>query len=163
MKLIGRDFDARDLLDKVAERLGVPSRTSAQGRNESGPSRAPPDGADAPSTPDAAPDPQRFYVEALDRHADPREGLPIETHRVGLGRAVVLAKRAFRLGGRPFINELFERQRVFNGHVRDAVALLFAEVRALQEDVGRLRDAIDRSASPPGPNPVGPSRGPRHK
>ncbi len=126
MKLWGKDFDPQDLLSRIAARLG-----QEPGKN----------GADERAEPtDPSVDPERFYADALDRHSDPREGLPLETHRTGLGRAVLVAKAAFRAGGKPFINELFERQRLFNSYVRDAIGLLFAEVRALKDEVKALRE-----------------------
>ena len=131
MKLIGKDFDAASLIAKVRDRLGA----SATPGHENGSSED--------EAPDAAPDPERFYVDALDRHADCREGTPLETHRTGVGRAVLAAKWAFRKGGKPFINELLERQRIFNGYVRDSIGLLFAEVRALREELAELKKTRD--------------------
>ena len=129
MKLMGKDFEAASLIAKVRERLGT---TAPVGNGN---------GAEEHERPEAAPDPERFSVESLDRHADPREGTPLETHRTGVGRAVLAAKWAFRKGGKPFINELLERQRIFNGYVRDSIGLLFSEVRALREEVAELKKA----------------------
>src|SRR5207245_5428418 len=83
MRLIGKDFDAAALIAKVRERLGETAGSPDNGASDSEP-------------PEAAPDPERFYVDALERHADPREGTPLETHRTGVGRAVLAAKWAFR-------------------------------------------------------------------
>src|SRR5690242_6485476 len=90
-------------------------------------------------------DPIAFNVEALSEHADPTRPLPLETHRAGLGRAVLLAKWLFRAGGQVFINEALARQKRFNGHVRDSYAQLSAEVVRLRE---RL-DALEKPAAPP--------------
>ncbi len=131
MKVIGKDIDPAQLIAKVKARLGGASGAAAVEE-------------EAPAA-ERTVDPSRFFVDALHRHSDARQGLPIETHREGVGRAVVLAKRAFRAGGKPFINELFERQRLFNGYARDAIALLFAEVRALRADVEEIKK---RAGSP---------------
>src|SRR5581483_7824307 len=72
-------------------------------------------------------DPVAFNVEALSEHADPTRPLPLETHRSGAGRAVLLVKWAFRKSSQIFINEAFARQKRFNGHVRDSYAQLAAE------------------------------------
>ncbi len=135
MKLMGKDFDPASLAAKVRERLGSPVPRD--------------NGTTEAESPEAAPDPERFYVDALERHADPREGTPLETHRTGVGRAVLAAKWAFRTGGRPFINELLERQRLFNGYVRDAIGLLFAELRSLREEVAQLREEQSRKRDKP--------------
>jgi hypothetical protein len=135
MKIIGKDFDAACLLAKVRERFD-------------GATSVPENGISNAEAPEPSPDPEQFYVEALQRHSDPREGTPLETHRTGPGRAVLAAKWAFRKGGRPFINELLERQRIFNGYARDAIGLLFAEVRALREEVAELRQASPENKEP---------------
>jgi hypothetical protein len=51
------------------------------------------------------------------------------------GRALVLAKWAFRRTCQVFINEALARQRLFNGHVRDSYAQLSAEVLKLREEL----------------------------
>lgn len=84
-------------------------------------------------------DPLTFNLRALEENADATQGLPLETHREGLsGRAVVLAKRVFRIAGQIFINEALGRQRVFNGHVTDSYAQLSAEVMRLRQRVAEL-------------------------
>jgi hypothetical protein len=84
-------------------------------------------------------DPAAFYLEALAEHADATRPLPLETHRTGLGRAVLLAKWSFRKAGQVFINEALGRQRLFNGHVRDAYAQVSADLNALRAEVEALR------------------------
>jgi hypothetical protein len=93
-------------------------------------------------------DPAAFYLEAMAEHADATRSLPLETHRTGLGRAVLLAKWGFRKTAQVFINETLGRQRLFNGHVRDAYAQLSADVNALKAEVLRLQSA---PAAPPAP------------
>jgi hypothetical protein len=85
-------------------------------------------------------DPAAFYLEALAEHSDSARPLPLETHRTGLGRAVLLAKWTFRRTCQVFINETLSRQRLFNGHVRDAYAQLSADVSALRAEVMTLRE-----------------------
>jgi hypothetical protein len=61
---------------------------------------------------------------------------------------VLLAKWAFRKTCQVLINETLARQRVFNGHVRDAYAQLSAEVIRLRERVEELEERKE-----PGPRP----------
>lgn len=84
-------------------------------------------------------DPLSFNLRALEENQDPTVGLPLHTHRTGMGQAVLLAKWAFRKGGKVFISELLGRQRVFNAHVLDSYAQLSAEVLRLREEVARLK------------------------
>jgi hypothetical protein len=125
MRLLGRDISTASLLADVGERLfarglgGLPNASEV-----------------TPEGIEARVDPLSFYVGALGEHADATQGLPLETHREGLtGRAVVVAKTAFRRIGQLFINEALARQVVFNGHVRDSYSLLSSEVIALRAKV----------------------------
>jgi hypothetical protein len=137
MKLMGRDITADKLMAYVGERL--------RARGLAGPSE---DGAMAEGV-EARVDPLSFNLDALSEHADATKGLPVETHRPGLsGRAVRLAKVAFRRVGQVFINEALARQVVFNGHVRDSYAQLSAEVLRLR---ARLAELETRQAPPPPP------------
>ncbi len=131
MKLLGRDISSDKLLGEIRARLQARGLESAA---EQGPIRF--DGHE-PRV-----DPLAFNLEALSEHADPTRALPLETHRAGLGRAVLLAKWLFRAGGQLFINETLARQKRFNGHVRDSYAQLSAEVIRLRE---RL-DALEKPA-----------------
>lgn len=131
MKLLGRDISSDKLLGELRSRLQARGLQTAA---EQGPIRF--DGLE-PRV-----DPLAFNLEALSEHADPTRALPLETHRAGLGRAVLLAKRLFRAGGQLFINETLARQKRFNGHVRDSYAQLAAEVIRLRE---RL-DALEKPA-----------------
>lgn len=130
MKLLGKDISGEKLVSELMSRLQ---------------SRGLQDPADGPIRFDgleARVDPMAFNLEALSEHADPTRPLPLETHRAGLGRAVLLAKWVFRAGGQLFINEALSRQKRFNGHVRDSYAQLSAEVI-------RLRERLDALEKPP--------------
>lgn len=136
MKLLGRDISTDKVLRWVGERL--------KARGLAGPGEG---GAELGGV-EPRVDPLTFNLEALSRHADATRGLPLETHREGLaGRAVVLAKKAFRTGAQLFINEALGRQVVFNGYVRDSYAQLSAEVLRLRERVAEL----EGQAAPPPP------------
>lgn len=149
MKLLGRDISGEELLEKVRVRL------EARGLWPQ------------PEAPSAEPgveprvDPRDFNLQALEEHADPTRPLPLHTHRGGLGQAVVLAKWAFRKTYQVFINEALSRQRIFNGHVRDAYAQLSAEVNRLRAQVEALEAAVREApeeserieAAPPPPEP----------
>jgi hypothetical protein len=133
MKLMGRDITGDKLLEELRSRL--------QARGLQGPTGGPIrfDGLE-PRV-----DPIAFNVEALSEHADPTRPLPLETHRAGVGRAVLAVKWLFRATGQIFINEALARQKRFNGHVRDSYAQLSAEVKTLRE---RL-EALEKPAAPP--------------
>lgn len=134
MKLLGRDISPETLLREIATRL---QERGLKESAEAAPIRM--DGAE-PRV-----DPMAFNLEALERHADPTRGLPLETHRAGLGgKAVVVAKKVFRATCQVFINEALARQHVFNGHVRDSYAQLSAEVKALRALVERQQPAPAR-------------------
>jgi hypothetical protein len=127
MKLVGKDFDGAALLRKLEARL-----------KERGlaPSHLP-EAAPAPLAERV--DPVAFNLEMLEEHADATRPLPLETHRSGLGRAVLLAKWTFRKTCQVLINEAFGRQRLFNGHVRDSYAQLTAEVARLREELETVK------------------------
>jgi len=126
MKLLGRDIDGKELLDRIQERL------RARGLDFDAPRPIRMDG------PEPRVDPLSFNLHALEEHADSTRPMPLHTHRGGVGQAVLLAKWAFRTTCQVFINEALARQRVFNGHVRDAYAQLSAEVMRLREQVESL-------------------------
>ena len=130
MKLLGKDISAALLMQQISDRLIA---RGLDAPNE-GPIRM--DGAE-PRV-----DPLAFNLDALAAHCDPTRALPLETHRGGLsGRAVVLAKWAFRSTCQLFINETLGRQQVFNGHVRDSYAQLSAEVKRLRTRLEELEGA----------------------
>jgi hypothetical protein len=140
MKLLGRDIDAATLLRLARERL------EARGIREDSPP--------LDEEPEPVLEPLSFLARSLEADADPTVGLPIVSHRSGLGRGVVLAKWIFRRACQPLINEALGRQRLFNGHVRDISAQLAAEVIRLRARVETLegeKAARERTArlSPP--------------
>lgn len=144
MKLLGKDISASLLMEQISQRL---VDRGLEAPNET-PIRM--DGAE-PRV-----DPLAFNLDALAEHSDPTRALPLETHRGGVtGRAVVLAKWAFRTTCQIFINEALGRQQVFNGHVRDSYAQLSAEVK-------RLRSRVEELEAPP-PPPRAPRAKPRAK
>jgi hypothetical protein len=125
MKLIGRDIDGRALLQYARARL------RARGIDDS-------DGPTEDLGPEPVVEPLSFLVQSLEENEDPTIGVPIRTHRTGLGQAVPLAKWVFRRTCQVFINEALGRQRVFNAQVRDMTAQLAAEVIRLRERVEAL-------------------------
>ena len=140
MKLLGKDISGRQLMEKISERL------RARGLED------PPEGPAGLDGAEPRVEPLTFNLEALAEHSDPTRALPLETHRGGLGgRAVVLAKWAFRRSCQIFINEAFGRQQVFNGHVRDSYAQLSAEVML-------LRSRLEALEGPPPPRAAGATR-----
>jgi hypothetical protein len=127
VKLLGKDISPQSLMEKISERLAA--------RGLEAPSEGPiqMDGAE-PRV-----DPLTFNLDALAEHGDPTRALPLETHRGGIGgRAIVLAKWAFRRSCQMFINETLGRQQVFNSHVRDSYAQLSAEVLRLRARLEQL-------------------------
>ncbi len=141
MKLLGRDISAESVMRAVAERLAARGLGDASG-----------DGAMAPGV-EARVDPFAFNLDALSAHADSTRGIPVETHRAGVGRLVVVAKKVFRASCQVFINEALGRQTVFNGHVRDSYAQLAAEVRALRAKVSELQVKAPVAAAEDFPRP----------
>jgi len=135
MKLLGRDIDARALLQAARERL------EARGIRE--------DALAVDEEPEPVLEPLSFLVRSLEENEDPTVGLPIATHRTGLGRGVVAAKWIFRKTCQLFINEALGRQRLFNSQVRDLSAQLAAEVirlRARVETLEAEKAARERTA-----------------
>jgi hypothetical protein len=124
MKLLGRDIDARALLHAARERL------EARGIRE--------DALAVDDEPEPLLEPLSFLVRSLEENEDPTVGLPIATHRTGLGQGVVAAKWLFRRTCQLFINEALGRQRLFNSQVRDLSAQLAAEVIRLRARVEAL-------------------------
>lgn len=140
MKLIGRDIDGRALLQYARARL------RARGIDDS-------DGLTEDFGPEPVVEPLSFLVQSLEENEDPTVGVPIRTHRTGLGQAVPLAKWVFRRTCQVFINEALGRQRVFNGQVRDMTAQLAAEVIRLRARVDQLESAKRVPAALPAPAP----------
>lgn len=137
MKLLGKDITPSKVMAFVGERLQARGLSVAE-------DETPEELGVEPRV-----DPLTFNLHALEANADATQGLPLETHREGLsGRAVVLAKRVFRIAGQIFINEALGRQRVFNGHVTDSYAQLSAEVMRLRQRVAEL-EKLEKQAPPP--------------
>ncbi len=129
MKLLSTDVPVGKLLESLEDRLRARGLLPGLGEVE-------PSGETLGIEPRV--DPHAFNLRALETHADPTEALPLHTHRGGLGGAAVLwTKRLFRKSCQLLINETLGRQRIFNGHVRDAYAQLSAEV-------ARLRTQLDK-------------------
>jgi hypothetical protein len=134
MKLIGRDIDGRALLQKARARLrarGIDDRDITM--EEVGP--------------EPVVEPLSFLVQSLEENEDPTMGLPIRTHRTGLGQAVPLVKWVFRHTCQVLINEALGRQHVFNAQVRDMTAQLAAEVIQLRERLAALESARGRASA----------------
>ncbi len=129
MRLLGDAIKQSDLLQRLEERL------RARGLGPDPEARASSVGIEPPVNP------LSFNLAALEEHADPTRSVPLQTHRGGVGRAVLLAKWAFRTTCQVFINEALARQRLFNGHVRDSYAQLSAEVIRLRAEVEKLQTA----------------------
>jgi hypothetical protein len=140
MKLIGRDIDGRALLEYARTRL------RARGIDES-------DGPSEEVGPEPVVEPLSFLVQSLEQNEDPTAGMPIRTHRTGLGQAVPLAKWVFRRTCQVFINEALGRQQVFNRQVKDMTAQLAAEVIRLRARVDALESAKHPSVALPAPVP----------
>lgn len=133
MKLMGRDFSQKAVLGWVQGRLEARGLTGAGARTD-----------EAHVEPRV--DPLTFNLEALTTHADATRGLPIESHRDGLGgRLVMLAKQGFRRVGQVLINEALARQVVFNGHVRDSYAQLSSDMLRMRLRIAELEAALAAS------------------
>jgi hypothetical protein len=137
MKLLGRDIPARELLARLEERLRLRGLATSEP-------------LDVPGEPvEPRVEPLTFNLQALEEHTDPTRPLPLHTHRGGAGQLVLVAKWAFRKSCQVLINETLGRQRIFNGHVRDAYAQLSAEVVQLRREVEQLRAAAAQASSQP--------------
>ena len=114
MKLLGRDIDARALLQAARERL------EARGIRE--------EALAVEAEPEPVLEPLSFLVRALEEDEDPTQPLAASER----GVPVSVGRRAFRLLGQSLIDEVLERQRRFNARVREADAQLAAEVIQLR-------------------------------
>jgi hypothetical protein len=144
MKLFGKDVTTAKVMARVKERL------SSRGL------LPPSEDAGLEPAVEAPVDAFSFIVEQMAEHVDATKGLPIETHRDGVsGRAVVLAKQAFRAVGQVFINEALARQVAFNGQVLDGYSQLTAEVVRLRAKVAELEQrAVVTPVVKPKPPPL---------
>jgi hypothetical protein len=145
MKLLGQDIPVRDLVIQIGDRLRI------RGLPTSAPVEVPAEGVE-PRV-----EPLTYNLNALEEHADPTRGLPLHTHRGGVGQLVLAAKWTFRKTCQVLINETLGRQRVFNGLVRDSYAQLSAEVIRLRREVEELRA---RGAAPAPAKPASAERAP---
>lgn len=130
MRLLNKDISTDALLARLKARVG-------EGRSDNEDPAEPVQLAG----PEARVDPLAFHLSGLEEHADATRPLPRHTHRAGLGRLVLVAKWGFRKTCQVFVNEILGRQRLFNGHVRDAYGLLSADLLRLQEEVEALKGA----------------------
>ena len=132
MKLLGKDISGKALAEKLEARLKT--------RGLAEPERPISFDGVVPRV-----EPSAFYLQALETHADPTVPLPLHTHRAGIGRAVLVAKWAFRKVSHLAVVDMLGRQRVFNGYVRDAFLEAFTELQSLRArldalDVERAKD-----------------------
>jgi hypothetical protein len=132
VKILGKEVAAACLWDRVRTRL-----------EERGLPVPPNDDVPEPRV-EPRVDPVQHHLEGMERHNDPTRGLPLHTHRTGLGRAVLWSKWLFRKTCQPLINELLGRQRLFNAHARDAYAELAARVERLTDELEALREKRNR-------------------
>lgn len=114
MKLLGRDIDARALLQAARERL------EARGIRE--------EALLVEAEPEPVLEPLSFLVRALEEDEDSTQALATSER----GAPASVARRAFRLLCQSLIDEVLERQRRFNARVREADAQLAAEVIQLR-------------------------------
>jgi len=123
MKLLGRDIDARALLQAARERL------EARGVRD--------EALAVEAEPEPVLEPLSFLVRALEQDEDSTQALA-ESER---GAPVSVVRRAFRLLCQSLIDEVMERQRRFNARVREADAQLSAEVMQLRARLEALEAA----------------------
>ena len=122
MKLLGRDIDARALLQAARERLedrGVRDEALA-----------------VEDEPEPVLEPLSFLVRALEEDEDSSRPLPADERG-----AASVTRRLFRLLCQSLIDEVLERQRRFNARVREADAQLSAEVMQLRARLEALEAA----------------------
>lgn len=123
MKLLGRDIDARALLQAARERL------EARGIRE--------EALAVEAEPEPVLEPLSFLVRALEEDEDSTQPLAASER----GAPVSVVRRAFRLLCQSLIDEVLERQRRFNARVREADAQLSAEVIQLRARLEELEAA----------------------
>jgi len=123
MKLLGRDIDARALLQAARERL------EARGIRD--------EALAVDAEPEPVLEPLSFLVRALEEDEDSSRPLPADER----GRPASVVRRLFRLACQSLIDEVLERQRRFNARVREADAQLSAEVIQLRARLEALEAA----------------------
>jgi hypothetical protein len=129
MKLLGRDIDARALLQAARERL------EARGIRE--------EALAVEAEPEPVLEPLSFLVRALEEDEDSTQPLSASDRPA----RVSLARRAFRLACQSLIDEVLERQRRFNARVREADAQLI-QLRARLEALEAAERKRGRTALP---------------
>ena len=123
MKLLGRDIDARALLQAARERL------EARGVRD--------EALAVEAEPEPVLEPLSFLVRALEEDEDSSRPLPADER----GATASVPRRLFRLLCQSLIDEVLERQRRFNARVREADAQLSAEVMQLRARLEALEAA----------------------
>ena len=123
MKLLGRDIDARALLQAARERL------EARGIRD--------EALAVEAEPEPVLEPLSFLVRALEEDEDSSRPLPADERTAPAS----VARRLFRLACQSLIDEVLERQRRFNARVREADAQLSAEVIQLRARLEALEAA----------------------
>ncbi|HET9156200.1 MAG TPA: hypothetical protein VFN91_06005 [Myxococcaceae bacterium] len=123
MKLLGRDIDARALLQAARERL------EARGIRD--------EALAMEAEPEPVLEPLSFLVRALEEDEDSSRPLPVDER----GAPASVVRRLFRLACQSLIDEVLERQRRFNARVREADAQLSAEVIQLRARLEALEAA----------------------
>ena len=123
MKLLGRDIDARALLQAARERL------EARGIRD--------EALAVEAEPEPVLEPLSFLVRALEEDEDSSRALPVDER----GAPASVVRRLFRLACQSLIDEVLERQRRFNARVREADAQLSAEVIQLRARLDALEAA----------------------
>jgi len=123
MKLLGRDIDARALLQAARERL------EARGIRD--------EALTVEAEPEPVLEPLSFLVRALEEDEDSSRALPVDER----GAPASVVRRLFRLACQSLIDEVLERQRRFNARVREADAQLSAEVIQLRARLEALEAA----------------------
>jgi predicted RecB family endonuclease len=82
-------------------------------------------------------------LRRLNELRDVRLGLPITSHRRGVGKVVVASKKAFRLTLQPFVNELLRKQAEFNETAIETLKVLASEISSLESAVLSFRAGQD--------------------
>jgi hypothetical protein len=123
MKLLGRDIDARALLQAARERL------EARGIRD--------EALTVEAEPEPVLEPLSFLVRALEEDEDSSRALPVDER----GAPASVVRRLFRLACQSLIDEVLERQRRFNARVREADSQLSAEVIQLRARLEALEAA----------------------
>jgi hypothetical protein len=123
MKLLGRDIDARALLQAARERL------EARGIRD--------EALAVEAEPEPVLEPLSFLVRALEEDEDSSRPLPADERSAPTS----VPRRLFRLLCQSLIDEVLERQRRFNARVREADAQLSAEVMQLRARLEALEEA----------------------